>query len=87
MCLLLDKNPPNGRRRGTDDGYSMSPHMKYAWYAYTRYIITLALEEKILSMTIVKRGLDDQPIRFSICIVGANANIYEQRNETEGCSL
>jgi hypothetical protein len=52
-------------------------HMKYAWYAYTRYIITLALEEKIWSMTIAERGSDDQPIRFGICIAGENANIYE----------
>jgi hypothetical protein len=26
-------------------------HMKYAWYAYTQYIIMLALEEKIWLMT------------------------------------
>jgi hypothetical protein len=62
-------------------------HMKYAWYADTRYIITLALEEKIWSMTIAEQGSDDQPIRFSICIAGANANIYERRDETEGCRL
>jgi hypothetical protein len=63
-------------------------HMKYAWYAYTRYIITLALEEKIFSTTIAERGADDQPIRFGICIAGANAKIYEQRDETEdGCRL
>jgi polyferredoxin len=28
--------------------------MKYAWYAYTRYIIMLAIEEKIWSMTIAE---------------------------------
>jgi hypothetical protein len=61
--------------------------MKYAWYAYTRYIIMLALEEKIWLMTIAERGSDDQPIRFGICMVGANANIYERRDETEGCRL
>jgi hypothetical protein len=59
-------------------------HMKYAWYAYTRSIITLALEGKIWSMTIAEQGSDDQPIRFDICIAGANANIYERRDETEG---
>jgi hypothetical protein len=63
-------------------------HMKYAWYAYTRYITMLALEEKIWSMTIAERGSDDQPIRFGICIVGENANIYERRDETDGgCRL
>jgi hypothetical protein len=56
-------------------------HMKYAWYAYTQYVIMLALEEKIWSMTIAERGSDDQPIRFGICISGANANIYERRDE------
>jgi hypothetical protein len=56
-------------------------HMKYAWYAYTRYIIMLALEEKIWSMTIAERGSDDQPIRFGICIQGADTRVYEQRNE------
>jgi hypothetical protein len=51
-------------------------HMKYAWYAYTRYIITLALAEKIWSMTITERKSDDEPIRFGICIADANTNIY-----------
>jgi hypothetical protein len=61
--------------------------MNYAWYAYTRYIITLAFEEKIWSMTIAERGSDDQPIRFGICIAGQDANIYKRRDETEGCQL
>jgi hypothetical protein len=47
----------------------------------------LALEEKNWSMTIAERGLDDQPIRFGICIAGQDANIYVQRDETEGCQL
>jgi hypothetical protein len=55
--------------------------MKFAWYAYARYIITLALEEKIWSMTIAERGSDDQPIRFGIFISGENANIYERSDE------
>jgi hypothetical protein len=63
-------------------------HMKYAWYAYTRYTIMLALEEKIWSMTIAERGSDDQPIRFGICIQGADTRVYERRNEREeGCRL
>jgi hypothetical protein len=63
-------------------------HMKYAWYAYTRYIIMLALEEKIRSMTIAERGSDDQPIRFCICIQGSDTRVYERRDETEdGCRL
>jgi hypothetical protein len=63
-------------------------HMKYAWYAYTQYIIMLALEEKIWSMTIAERGSDDQPIRFGICIQGADTKVYERRDETEeGCRL
>jgi hypothetical protein len=61
--------------------------MKYAWYAYTRYIIMLALEEKIWSMTIAEQGSDDQPIRFGICIQGANTDFYERRDETEVCRL
>jgi hypothetical protein len=47
----------------------------------------LALEEKIWSMTIAERGSDDQLIKFDICMVGANANIYDQRDETKGCRL
>jgi hypothetical protein len=47
----------------------------------------LTLEEKIWPMTIAERGSDDQLIRFGICIAGEDANIYEQRDETEGCWL
>jgi hypothetical protein len=61
--------------------------MNYAWYAYTRYIIMMAIEEKIWSMTIAEQVSDDQPIRVGICIAVANANVYEQRDETEGCRL
>jgi hypothetical protein len=89
MRLLLDKRSPNGRRRRTDDGYSKSQVLleeskstpkqhsyEDAWYAYTRYIITFALEEKIRSMTIAERASDDHPIRFGICITGEDPNIY-----------
>jgi hypothetical protein len=62
-------------------------HMNYAWYAYTRYIITLALEEKIWSMTLAECVSDPQPIRFGICIAGEDVNIYKQRDEKEGCRL
>jgi hypothetical protein len=62
--------------------------MKYAWYTYTRYIIMLALEEKIWSMTIAESGADDQSIRFGICIQGGDARVYKQRYETEDyCKL
>jgi hypothetical protein len=97
MRLLLDNGSPNGRPTTVIASlkyylknrrvHLSDSHMKYAWYAYIRYIITLALEEKILSMTIAERGSDDQPIRFGICIAGANANVYERRDETEGCWL
>jgi hypothetical protein len=62
-------------------------HMKYAWNAYTRYIIMLALEEKIWLMTKAERGADNQPIRFGICIQGGDAEIYARRDETVGCRL
>jgi hypothetical protein len=62
-------------------------HMKYVWYAYTQYIIKLALEQKIWSMTIAEPGSDDQLIRFGICNADENANIYEQRDDSEGCRL
>jgi hypothetical protein len=38
-------------------------------------------------MTIAERGVDDQPIRFGICIQGGDAEIYSRRDETEGCRI
>jgi hypothetical protein len=38
-------------------------------------------------MTIAEQGLDNQPIRFGICIAGQDSNNYDQRGETEGCQL
>jgi hypothetical protein len=62
--------------------------MKNAWYAYTRYIIMLALEEKIWPMTIAERGADNQPIRYGICIQGGDTRVYKQRDEIEDwCKL
>jgi hypothetical protein len=43
----------------------------------------LALEEKIWLMNIAERGSDDQPIRFGICIQGADTRVYDRRDETE----
>jgi hypothetical protein len=68
--------------------YRNDSHMNYAWCAYTRYIIMIALEEKIWSMTIAEQGAGDQPIRFGICIQGGYTRVYEQRDETEDyCKL
>jgi hypothetical protein len=62
-------------------------HLKYAWYVYTRYIMELAIEEKIRSVAIAEAGSDNQPIRYRICIAGQDSNYDERRNEREYCQL